>query len=114
MDDTQTMLKTTNPVFVMITLFTSLIYPIAQAQTPQAQPIAKTSACPSGYATSGNYCKPGNNARFSIEKQGACPSGYSSSGGYCLAGSSAKPAIHKQGSCPSGWSTSGDFCLLSH
>lgn len=80
-------------------------------QELQAQPILKTGNCPSGYSTSGGYCKPGRYARFAIEKRGSCASGYSSSGDYCLAGNTAKLTIHKEGSCPSGWSTSGNYCL---
>ncbi len=115
MINTQTMLKTNaNIASFLIGLIIALAFPTAQAtQTLQAQPIAKTGACPLGYATSGSYCKPGSNARFAIEKRGSCASGYSTSGGYCLAGNSAKPAIHKQGSCPSGWTASGNYCLSS-
>jgi len=78
---------------------------------PVAAPVQKVGSCPSGYSTSGNYCAPGNSARFALQKVGACPSGYSTSGAYCLAGSNAKHAVPKQGSCPSGYSTSGAYCL---
>lgn len=74
-------------------------------------PLAKVGSCPSGYSTSGQYCVPGNKARFAIEKRGACPGGYSTSGAYCLAGPRARPAMHKVGNCPPGWSTSGRYCL---
>lgn len=84
------------------------------AQAIQAQPIPKTGHCPSGYSTSGGYCKPGRYARFAIEKRGSCASGYSTSGDYCLAGIDAKSAIQKEGNCPSGWTASGDYCLLAH
>jgi hypothetical protein len=76
------------------------------------QPIAKSGTCPSGYGTSGAYCKPGAKARAALEKRGSCPSGYSTSGAYCLAGTQARPAVPKIGAgCPSGWSSSGDYCL---
>ena len=76
------------------------------------QPIAKSGNCPSGYSTSGAYCKPGPKARSALEKRGSCPSGYSTSGAFCLAGTQARPAVPKIGSgCPSGWSSSGDYCL---
>jgi hypothetical protein len=84
------------------------------AQAIQAQPIPKTGNCPSGYSTSGGYCKPGRYARFAIEKRGSCASGYSTSGDYCLAGINAKLAIHKEGNCPSGWTASGNYCLSTH
>ena len=74
-------------------------------------PLAKVGTCPSRYSTSGQYCMPGSNARFAIDKRGACPSGYATSGAYCLAGPSARQAMHKVGNCPSGWSTSGGYCL---
>lgn len=74
-------------------------------------PLVKLGNCPSGYSTSGEYCVPGKQARFALEKRGACPSGYSTSGAYCLAGTQARPAIPKVGSCPPGWSTRGHYCL---
>jgi hypothetical protein len=77
-----------------------------------ATALEKNGSCPSGYSTSGSYCKPSGNARFAIQKVGSCPSGYSSSGNYCLAtSSSSKHAMPKIGSCPSGYSTSGAYCL---
>lgn len=75
------------------------------------RPLVKTGPCPSGYNTSGNYCKPSHHARFAVPKYGSCPSGYSTSGNYCLASHHAKYAIPKSGSCPSGYSTSGSYCL---
>jgi len=79
---------------------------------PPASPIIKNGSCPSGYSSSGNYCKPGSNARYAVPKNGSCPSGYSSSGNYCIASSdNSKTAIPKVGSCPSGCSSSGNYCL---
>ena len=78
-----------------------------------AVPIARQGSCPSGYSSSGSYCRPSENARFAIEKVGSCPSGYSSSGNYCLASSNAKLAIPKVGTCPSGYHSSGDYCLAN-
>ena len=48
--------------------------------TPPASAVAKVGSCPSGYSTSGNYCKPSSSARFALAKVGSCPSGYSTSG----------------------------------
>jgi hypothetical protein len=80
----------------------------------QPQPLPKHGSCPSGYSQSGNYCAPGQNARYAVVKTGSCPSGYSQSGDYCLASSAnARLAVPKQGSCPSGYSQSGDYCLSS-
>ncbi len=91
-----------------------ILLPLAGfADTPLTpQPLAKVGSCPSGYATSGNYCVPGQQARLALEKRGTCPSGYATSGAYCLAGHAARPAVPKRGAtCPAGWATSGDFCL---
>jgi len=79
--------------------------------SPVPQPLAKTGTCPSGYSTSGAYCKPNSGARYAVAKTGSCPSGYSTSGDYCLAGQGARFAVPKVGSCPSGYSTSGSYCL---
>ncbi len=73
--------------------------------------LVKDGSCPSGYTTSGNYCKPGSGARYALPKHGSCPSGYTTSGSYCLAGNSARYAVPKSGSCPSGYTTSGGYCL---
>lgn len=79
---------------------------------PPASPIAKNGSCPSGYTTSGNYCKPGSSARYAVPKNGSCPSGYNTSGNYCVASSdSSKTAIPKSGTCPSGCTTSNNYCL---
>ena len=79
---------------------------------PPASPIIKNGSCPAGYSSSGNYCKPGSNARYAVPKNGSCPAGYSSSGKYCLASSNnSKTAIPKIGSCPGGCSSSGNYCL---
>jgi hypothetical protein len=80
---------------------------------PSPQPVPKKGSCPSGYSTSGAYCKPGSSARYAVRKGGSCPSGYSTSGDYCLAGKNARLAVPRVGSCPSGYSTSGDYCLKS-
>lgn len=83
---------------------------LANNLRPSALP--KQGSCPSGYATSGNYCSPMPNASFAVPKIGGCPSGYSTSGNYCLAVSAnTKFAMPKAGSCPSGYSTSGNYCL---
>jgi len=79
---------------------------------PAAQSVAKKGSCPSGYSTSGAYCKPNSGARFAVAKVGSCPSGYSTSGDYCLANAdSSRHAVPRSSSCPSGYSTSGDYCL---
>ncbi|MCK6390585.1 MAG: hypothetical protein L6Q40_06125 [Azonexus sp.] len=75
------------------------------------QVVAKNGGCPSGYSSSGNYCKPSATAKFAIPRVGTCPSGYGSSGNYCLASSNARMAMAKQGSCPSGYGSSGAYCL---
>jgi hypothetical protein len=85
----------------------------AVASDLPVRPLIKQGACPSGYTTNANYCKPGTGARFALPKQGSCPSGYASSGSYCLAGASARYAIAKSGSCPSGYASSGGYCLKS-
>jgi hypothetical protein len=77
------------------------------------RPLAKVGDCPSGYFTSGGYCKPNGNARFAIPKHGDCPAGYLSSGNYCLAGYNARYTLTKSGYCPSGYISSGAYCLSS-
>ena len=50
----------------MITLaFLSLAW-----SKPNAVTVQKIGTCPSGYSSSGEYCKPNSNARFAIEKNG--------------------------------------------
>ena len=88
-----------------------MIFSTIAFASPTATTVTKNGSCPSGYSSSGNYCKPNSGARFAIEKKGSCPSSYSSSGNYCLANSGASLAIHKSGSCPSGYSSSGNYCL---
>lgn len=81
---------------------------------PPPQPLIRDGSCPSGYYASGNYCVPGSNARFSIERNGSCPSGYYASGKYCVASSNnSKTVIHRSGSCPSGYYASGKYCVSS-
>lgn len=81
---------------------------------PPPQPLIRDGSCPSGYYASGNYCVPGSNARFAIERNGSCPSGYYASGNYCVASSnSSKTVIHRSGSCPSGYYASGKYCVSS-
>jgi hypothetical protein len=82
---------------------------------PAAYPLPKTGSCPSGYSTSGKYCKPSSSsARYAIQKVRSCASGYHTSGGYCLASSARScHAMIKSGSCPSGYHTSGGYCLSS-
>ena len=60
-----------------------ILVSLALAADPVALP--KVGSCPSGYSTSGDYCKPGSSARYAVVKTGSCPSGYSTSGDYCLA-----------------------------
>lgn len=81
---------------------------------PPPQPLIRDGGCPSGYYASGNYCVPGSNARFAIERSGSCPSGYYASGKYCVASSNnSKTVIHRSGSCPSGYYASGQYCVSS-
>ncbi|MEN9314680.1 MAG: hypothetical protein RIS35_1073 [Pseudomonadota bacterium] len=87
---------------------------LAAHASPPPQPVVRTGSCPSGYYSSGNYCVPGNNARFALPRSGSCPSGYYSSGDYCVASSeSSRLAIPRAGSCPSGYYSSGDYCVSS-
>lgn len=84
---------------------------LALAAPPPAQPLARVGTCPSGYAVSGGYCKPGPQARYAVEKVGSCAAGYAPSGAYCLAGPNARLALPRSGSCPSGFAVSGAYCL---
>ena len=72
-----------------------MIFSTLAFASPTATTVTKNGSCPSGYSSSGNYCKPNSGARFAIEKNGSCPSGYSSSG-RMLANSGASLAIHKK------------------
>ena len=67
--------------------------------SPTATTVTKNGSCPSGYISSGNYCKPNSGARFAIEKNGSCPSGYSSSGD--IAWRTLVLPQPQSGSCPS-------------
>lgn len=88
------------------------MWPAAWAvERPTALPLARVGSCPSGYAVSGAYCRPGPRARSALPKAGSCPSGWSVSGDYCLAGAHARAAVPRTGNCPSGWSVSGGYCL---
>jgi hypothetical protein len=85
----------------------------AQA-APTPQPLARSGSCPSGYFSSGDYCVPGQGARFALARNGSCPSGYFSSGNYCVASSdSSRLAVPRSGSCPSGYFSSGNYCVSS-
>lgn len=81
------------------------------AQALDAVTLPKVGACPSGYTTSGYYCRPGKQARYAIVVSGACPSGYQVSGNYCLAGQRARHALPNSGPCPNGYAVSGAYCL---
>lgn len=83
----------------------------AGAQWPQ--PLPKAGPCPPGYVSSGDYCKPGRQARPALPRQGRCPPGYSTAGNYCLAGRGARDAIPRLGRCPAGYSTAGQYCLAA-
>jgi len=52
-----------------------ILYP-ALASSESLSPLLKNGSCPSGYHASGEYCIPGNDAKFAIIKVGSCPSGY--------------------------------------
>lgn len=91
----------------------SLLWCTAQA-SPPGQPVPRAGNCPSGYYASGNYCVPGNSARYALPRSGSCPSGYYASGDYCVASSERSGlAIPRSGSCPSGYYASGDYCVSS-
>lgn len=83
------------------------------ANAVEANPVRKVGACPTGYQTSGGFCRPGRTALGALEKIGPCPSGYQTSGAYCLAGPRARRAIAKSGACPAGHATSGAYCLAN-
>lgn len=89
----------------------SLLATLAHA-APPPQPVIRTGSCPGGYYASGNYCVPGNSARFALPRSGSCPGGYYASGDYCVASSeSSRLAIPRSGSCPGGYYASGDYCV---
>jgi hypothetical protein len=70
-------------------------------------------SCPSGYATSGDYCLPGAEARYALARtDGSCPTGYAPSGNFCLASSSSsRYAMPRYGTCPAGFASNGGYCL---
>lgn len=103
------MLRCCYRMFLYSAIFTVLFS--SQAVALEAPPVPKEGNCPTGYHTSGNYCVPGNDSRFTIKKIGNCPSGYNTSGNYCVANKNAKPAIIKSGNCPTGYHTSGKYCV---
>ena len=86
---------------------------------PPAMPLPVTAllrqggSCPSGYATSGDYCLPGAEARYALARtDGSCPTGYALSGNFCLASSSSsRYAMPRFGTCPTGFASNGGYCL---
>lgn len=61
------------------------IVAIAMYSSARAQvALPKIGQCPSGYASSANYCIPMSGTRsVCVAKSGSCPAGYVQSGGYC-------------------------------
>ena len=91
----------------------------AHVAAPPSMPLPVTALvrqggnCPSGYATSGDYCLPGSEARYALARtDGSCPTGYAISGNFCLASSSSsRYAMPRFGTCPSGFASNGGYCL---
>tara|TARA_R110000823_G_scaffold307901_1_gene431297 strand:- start:973 stop:1287 length:315 start_codon:yes stop_codon:yes gene_type:complete len=92
-----------------------LILPIlalAQDAVPQSN-----GDCPTGYRSSGDYCKPFTTTadQIIIQKSGnTCPTGYYTSGNYCKRlSSSDRDALPKESGkvCPTGWRKAGDYCV---
>ena len=91
----------------------------APVAAPAAMPLPVTAllrqggTCPSGYATSGDYCLPGADARYALARtDGSCPTGYALSGNFCLASSStSRYALPRFGTCPTGYASNGGYCL---
>lgn len=99
---------------VVIALFVLLESAYAEGP-PQPLPRGPNQQCPSGYYSSGSYCKPfDEKSKYAVprEKEMHCPSGYYASGNACLAfDRKSRDAIPRVGQCPSGWYSSGDYCL---
>jgi hypothetical protein len=91
----------------------------APVAAPPAMPLPVTAllrqggSCPSGYASSGDYCLPGAEARYALARtDGSCPTGYALSGNFCLASSSSsRYAMPRFGTCPTGFASNGGYCL---
>jgi hypothetical protein len=104
------------PALVFWAVAAALLTTAAQAgpagTLPLPAPLPKNGSCPTYYHSSGDFCVPGNGARFGIARTGVCPTGYGSSGNYCLAlGPNSRHAMPTTGHCPTGYSRSGDYCV---
>jgi hypothetical protein len=84
-------------------------------RSPQPIPRGPNEQCPSGYFSSGGYCKPfDEKSKYAVPREGKmqCPAGYYASGNACLAfDSKSRNAIPRVGQCPSGYYSSGDYCV---
>ena len=91
---------------------------LASCENPTQKPVpfvksSASSACPSGYAMSGNNCTPSFGARFSIERDSnsSCPSRYSMQGNFCIANEDACHVFKGNGNCPARYSAQGNWCV---